>query len=104
MNRRQPLSKNLSSVAGCSKCVNRSRTPGNRLPCQADFTYTISLNVIKIKDTRKRAKSVADDLEAVLRKIEHWHQGSVAGYRISYQRTDGTEYVVEWDGEKARVR
>jgi hypothetical protein len=60
----------------------------------------INLNVIKIKDTGKRAKSVADDLEAVLRKIEHWHQGSIAGY----QRTDGTEYVVEWDGEKARVR
>jgi hypothetical protein len=22
----------------------------------------------------------------------------------SYQRTDGTEYVLEWHGEKARVR
>jgi hypothetical protein len=30
---------------------------------------------VKIQDTGKGKKSVADDLEAVLRKIEYWHQG-----------------------------
>jgi hypothetical protein len=55
----------------------------NPLPCQADFTYTMNLNVVKIHETGKGLKSVADDLEAVLRKIERWHQRSIAGYSIS---------------------
>jgi hypothetical protein len=59
---------------------------------------------LRLKKQVSGEKSVADELEAVLKKIEDWHQGSIAGYRISYQRTDGTEYVVEWDGEKTRVR
>jgi hypothetical protein len=25
------------------------------------------------------------DIEAVLRKIEYWHQGSVAGFKIKYR-------------------
>ena len=37
---------------------------------------------VEIQDSGKGRKSVADDLEAVLRKIEHWHQGSIAHYRI----------------------
>jgi hypothetical protein len=32
-----------------------------------------------------RGSVTSDGLEAVLRKIEHWHQGSIAGYRISFQ-------------------
>jgi hypothetical protein len=46
---------------------------------QADFTYTMTIKTIKIQDTGKGVKSVAEDLEAVLRKIEGWHQGSIAG-------------------------
>jgi hypothetical protein len=42
-------------------------------------------------------------LDAVLLKIEYWHQGSVARYRITYQSTHGTEHLVEWDGQAARV-
>jgi hypothetical protein len=34
--------------------------------CQADFTYTMNLNVVKVQDTGKKA--VADDLEAVFQK------------------------------------
>ena len=55
----------------------------NRTACQADFTYTMTVKVIKIQDTAKGSKSVAEDLAAVLRKIEDWHQGSIAGYKIS---------------------
>jgi hypothetical protein len=36
------------------------------------------LDVVKMQDRGKREKSVADDLEAVLRKIEHWHRESIA--------------------------
>jgi len=59
---------------------------------------------VKIQDTGKGKKSVADDLEAVLRKIEYWHQGSIARYRISYVSAQGTEHPIEWDGQTARVR
>jgi hypothetical protein len=34
----------------------------NPSPCQADFTYTIIPGTVKIQDTGKGKKSVADDL------------------------------------------
>jgi hypothetical protein len=74
----------------------------NPSACQADFTYALTPRTITIQDTDKGKKSVADDLEAVLRKMEYWHQGSIARYRITYQSTQGTEHMVEWDGERAR--
>jgi hypothetical protein len=46
----------------------------NRSECQAEFTYTMSRKFIKIQDTGKGSKPVAEDLEAILRKIEAWHQ------------------------------
>jgi hypothetical protein len=75
----------------------------NPAACQADFTYTMTPDAVKIQDSGKGKKSVADDLEAVLRKIEHWHQGSIARYRISYRSTQGTEHLVDWDGKTARL-
>jgi hypothetical protein len=59
----------------------------NPSPCQADFTYTTMPGTVKIQDTGKGKKSVAEDLEAVLRKIEYWHQGSIARFRISHRST-----------------
>ena len=72
--------------------------------CQADFTYTITVKTIKIQDTGKGAKSVSADLEAVLRKIEAWHQGSITGFKISYRDTEGCEHQVLWDGKCARMQ
>jgi hypothetical protein len=69
--------------------------------CQADFTYEITVKTIKILDNGKGAKSVAEDLEAVLRKIEGWHQGSIAGFSISYRDTQGAWHQVSWDGKEA---
>lgn len=69
----------------------------NRSGCYADFTCTLTVNVIKIYDTGKDAKSVADDLKAALRKIEDCHQGSVAGYKISYRDNEVAEFGVEWN-------
>jgi hypothetical protein len=74
----------------------------NPLACQADFTYWITPKTLEIQDTGKGKKSVADDLEAVLRKIEYWHQGSIARYSISYRTAQGTEHPIEWDGKTAR--
>jgi hypothetical protein len=74
----------------------------NPSPSQADFTYSITAKTVKIQDSG-RGKSVAEDLEAVLRKIEYWHQASIARYRISYWSTQGTEHMVESDGKTARV-
>ena len=76
----------------------------NPLACQADFTYSMTPRTLTIQDTGKGKKCVADDLEAVLLKIEYWHQGSIARYRISYMSTQGTEHLVEWDGKAARAR
>jgi hypothetical protein len=53
----------------------------------------------EIQDTCKGKKSVADDLEAVLPKIEYCHQGSITRFRIRYRSTQGTERLVEWDGK-----
>jgi hypothetical protein len=76
----------------------------NPLTCQADFTYAMTPKTVTIQDTGKGKKSVTDDLEAVLRKIEYWHQGSIARFRISYMSAPGTEHKVEWDGQTVRVR
>jgi hypothetical protein len=73
----------------------------NPLACQANFTYSMTPRTVKIQDTGKGKKSVDEDLEAVLRKIEYWHQASIARYRISYRSTQGTEHLVEWDGQTA---
>jgi hypothetical protein len=43
----------------------------------AHFTYTMPVHLIKIQDTGKGAKSVAEALETVLRKIESWHHGPI---------------------------
>jgi hypothetical protein len=64
----------------------------------------MTVNAIKIQDTGKGAKSVADDLEAILRKIEGWPQGSITGFKISYRDTEGLEHEVLWDGKRSRVR
>ena len=70
----------------------------------ADFIYKITPTVISVIDTGLGSRSVTEDIEAVLRKIEYWHQGAIARYRISYMSTLGSEHLVEWDGQTARVR
>ena len=46
----------------------------------ADFTYSISGNVISIVDLDLGNRSVTNDIESVLRKIEHYHQGSIVAF------------------------
>ena len=49
---------------------------------EADFTYSILGNVISIVDLNLGNRSVTNDIESVLRKIEHYHQGSIAGFKV----------------------
>ena len=66
----------------------------NRSVCQADFSYSMTLDLIKIVDLNLGNKSVTNDIENVLRKIEAWHQGSIAGFKLrsctEIQRATGT--------------
>jgi hypothetical protein len=69
---------------------------------QADFTYSITPNTISITDTGKGRRSVTNDIEAVLRKIEYWHQGSIAAFKIMlYRDENGVWNGVRWDGQTA---
>jgi len=72
--------------------------------CQADFTYEITVKTIKILDNGKGAKLVTKDLEAVLRKIEAWHQGSISGFTINYRDTGGAWLEISWDGKQGTER
>jgi hypothetical protein len=68
---------------------------------QADFTYSITPTTISITDTGKGRCSVTNDIEAVLRKIEYWHQGSISGFKIMYRHEHGASAGVRWDGQTA---
>ena len=67
--------------------------PFQRPTTDADFTYKITPNTISITDTKRARRSVTEDIEAVLRKIEYWHQGSIARFKIMYRDDNGV-----WDG------
>jgi hypothetical protein len=47
--------------------------------------------------------SINEEIGRILRRIEHWHQGSVKSFRILYQDADGLGGEVTWDGENAEV-
>src|SRR6516162_1448843 len=70
---------------------------------QADFTYKITPTVISITDTGLGSRSVAEDIEAVLRKIEYWHQGSIASFKIMARDGKGFWHKVHWDGKAASI-
>jgi hypothetical protein len=40
-------------------------------------------------------------IHAVLRKIEYWHQGSIAAFKIMYRDEHGAWLAVRWDGQHA---
>jgi hypothetical protein len=67
----------------------------------ADFTYSMQGKLISI--TYLGASSIHEELARILRRIEHWHQGSITSYRILYQDADGLGDEVTWDGENAEI-
>jgi len=50
-------------------------------------------------DTGLSKCSVIEDIEAVLRKIEHWHQGSIAKFKIMCRDGKGFWHRVRRDGK-----
>jgi hypothetical protein len=68
---------------------------------RADFTYNITPTMISITDTGLGKCSITEDIEAVLRKIEHWHQGSIAKFKIMCRDGKGFWHGVRWDGKTA---
>ena len=59
--------------------------PGNEPVTQADFTYSMTPDTISISNSGNGRLSVKYDVEAVLRKIEYWHHGSIGGFKIRYR-------------------
>ena len=41
---------------------------------------------------------MTNDVEAVLRKIEYWHQGSIAGFKIICRDERGVWEGIRWEG------
>jgi hypothetical protein len=68
---------------------------------RADFTYKITPNTITITDTTLGKLSVTKDIDGVLRKIERWHQGSIAGFKIMYRDEHGGWNGIRWNGQSA---
>jgi hypothetical protein len=77
--------------------------PARQVTTQADFSYKITPDTIAITDTGLGKRSVANDIEAVLRKIEFWHQGSISSFKITYQDEHGAWHPVRWDGQRASL-
>src|SRR5215510_9690253 len=70
---------------------------------KADFTYKITPTLISISDTGLDKCSVAEDIEAVLRKIEYWHQGSISAFKIMCRHGKGFWHGVRWDDKTASL-
>jgi hypothetical protein len=82
-----------------SKRITLSSSDSTTAP--ADFTYSMRGKVISI--TYLGGGSIQEEPARILRRIEHWHQGSVTSFRILYQDADGLGGEVTWDGEKAEI-
>jgi len=70
---------------------------------RADFIYKITPTLISITDTGLGQRSVADDIEAVLRKIEHWHQDAITSFKIMSKDGKGFWHIVHWNGKNASL-
>ena len=75
--------------------------PGDQPGKRAEFSYQMTPATITI--TGKGNISVGKDLEAVLRKIEHWHQAPVIKFRIMARQGQGAWHGVRWDGKAAAI-
>jgi hypothetical protein len=70
---------------------------------RADFTYKITPTMISITDTGLGSCRMTEDIMAVLRKIEYWHQGSISSFKIMCRDGKGFWHGVRWDDKTASV-
>src|SRR5215813_5565875 len=75
--------------------TNPSEPPRTR----ADFIYKITPTLISITDTGLGSLPVIEDIQAVLRKIEHWHQGSISSFKIMCRDGKGFWHRIHWEGK-----
>src|SRR6516164_9736980 len=68
---------------------------------RAEFTYRITPKTITITDTTLGKLSVTKDIDAILRKIERWHQRSIVGFKIMYRDEHGVWNGIRWNGQGA---
>jgi hypothetical protein len=71
-------------------------SPSNSTTVPTDFKYRMRGKVITI--TYLGAGPIHKELGRILRKIEHWHMGSIQSFRILYQDADGLGGEIKWDG------
>ena len=57
--------------------------------------------MISIFDTGVGSRPVTEDIEAVLRKIEYWHQGSISSFKIMCRDGKGFWHGVRSDDKTA---
>ena len=79
-------------------CVMAIQVPRPfRMPLtEAEFSYTVDQDVIKVVDLNLGSNSVTNDAERVLRKIERWQPGLIARCRI--MTGIAGEFGMEWGG------
>jgi hypothetical protein len=75
-----------------------STTTNNSVGTRADFTYSITPRTLSIRDTGGGKKTVLEDLAAVLKKIEYWHQVSVAHLKLAVLDLEGKKVDPEFQG------
>ena len=73
--------------------------PAGEPSTRVEFSYRMTPATITI--TGKGRISVGKDLEAVLRKIEYWHQAPITKFSIMARQGQGDWHGVRWDGKTA---
>ena len=68
----------------------------------AEFTYRIDGNIVSIEALQWAGRPVDKVLEQAIRKIEYFHQGSIARFKIHY-RDDLGWAAAERDGEHVKT-
>jgi hypothetical protein len=96
----------MSCLAGSKSypCVMATRVARPfRIPLtEANFSYTVSEDILKIVDLNLGGNSVTNDAERVLRKIELWQPGLIVRSRIMYRDSRGIWDGMAWDGLEVR--
>ena len=68
----------------------------------ADFSCALAGDVLKIRDLNLSNRSVTNDAENVLQKIEAVEGRSFAGRKIMYRDSMGFWDRLAWDGQEVR--
>jgi hypothetical protein len=87
-------------------CGSLSRIPvpallNDQPNCCANFRVGFSAGPGKTCCLNLGTRSVTNDVENVLRKIEHFHQAPIFGYKLLYRDSEGIWDGIQGDGKRA---